>query len=202
MILRSLLLVVAAAEAFLVPAGPCSVAGAAPGFITSKLHATAAVDLSGAVALVLESVDTRQIPAENVVQALESLEQKAQAVRQQDVDGLNWELVFSSQLSKGYMPVREVICFDISNGKISLSTTFGPGIPLGGIQGTCSWQEPEGSQPGVVSFNLSKVLLGPIAFEKPGAKEAPPKTYSFFFSGDGVLAARSSNGGVAVLKKV
>lgn len=47
-----------------------------------------------------------------------------------EVEGL-WELVFSTQLPSGYMPVREVIGFYPSRDQITIDTTVGP-LPLGG----------------------------------------------------------------------
>lgn len=47
-----------------------------------------------------------------------------------DVEG-TWELVFSTQLKSGYMPVRELIQFYPSRQKILIDTKAGP-LPLGG----------------------------------------------------------------------
>lgn len=47
-----------------------------------------------------------------------------------EVEGA-WELIFSTQLSSGYMPVREIIGFFPSRNEIAIDTTIGP-LPLGG----------------------------------------------------------------------
>lgn len=47
-----------------------------------------------------------------------------------DVEGA-WELIFSTQLGSGYMPVREVIGFYPSREELAIDTTIGP-LPLGG----------------------------------------------------------------------
>ncbi|CAM9527356.1 unnamed protein product, partial [Choristocarpus tenellus] len=47
-----------------------------------------------------------------------------------DIEG-SWELIFSTQLSSGYMPVQEIIGFFPSRGVITLDTNAGL-LPLGG----------------------------------------------------------------------
>lgn len=47
-----------------------------------------------------------------------------------DVEG-SWELVFSTQLKKGYMPIRELVGFYPSREKASIDAAAGP-LPIGG----------------------------------------------------------------------
>lgn len=94
------------------------------------------------------------------------------------------------------MPVKEVITFNTAGGTMDLVTTFGP-LPLAGIQGTCTWLPADST----VSFRLDTIMLGPLRFAKPGAAEAEPKTYRFFYADGSIAAARSSAGSLSLLKR-
>lgn len=48
----------------------------------------------------------------------------------QDVEG-SWELVFSTQLKSGYMPIRELVGFYPSREEATIDTNAGP-LPIGG----------------------------------------------------------------------
>lgn len=43
----------------------------------------------------------------------------------------SWELVFSTQLKSGYMPIRELVGFYPSREEASIDATAGP-LPIGG----------------------------------------------------------------------
>lgn len=47
-----------------------------------------------------------------------------------DVEG-SWQLVFSTQLAKGYMPIRELVGFYPSREEATIDATAGP-LPIGG----------------------------------------------------------------------
>ena len=49
---------------------------------------------------------------------------------EEDVEG-SWEIVFSTQLKKGYMPIRELVGFYPSREEASIDATAGP-FPMGG----------------------------------------------------------------------
>jgi hypothetical protein len=109
------------------------------------------------------------------------------------------------QLSKGYMPVKELIKFDLEQQKVELNTSFGP-LPLGGVRGLCKWgsDASKGSKSAaVVSFCIDKVVFGPLEINKGGknGEPLPSKTYTFFYLLDGIAAARSSAGGIALLQQ-
>lgn len=96
------------------------------------------------------------------------------------------------------MPVKELITFDLEQQKVELNTTFGP-VPLGGVRGWCDWTE----KGAVVTFRADRIVFGPITINKAGkdGEAAPSKTYTFFYCQDGIAAARSSAGGIALLKQ-
>ena len=48
----------------------------------------------------------------------------------EDVEG-SWQLVFSTQLKKGYMPIRELVGFYPSREEATIDATAGP-LPIGG----------------------------------------------------------------------
>lgn len=48
----------------------------------------------------------------------------------EDVEG-SWELVFSTQLKSGYMPIRELVGFYPSREEASIDANAGP-LPIGG----------------------------------------------------------------------
>ena len=48
----------------------------------------------------------------------------------EDVEG-SWELIFSTQLKSGYMPIRELVGFYPSREEASIDATAGP-LPIGG----------------------------------------------------------------------
>jgi hypothetical protein len=112
---------------------------------------------------------------------------------------------FVDQLSNGYMPVKELIKFDLEQQRVELNTSFGP-LPLGGVRGQCQWgsDAAKGSKSAaVVSFCIDKIVFGPLTINKSGknGEPLPSKTYTFFHLQDGIAAARSSAGGIALLQQ-
>ena len=187
-LLLLLLLLLGTARAFVVPA-----AGAAAGARATALKASAVEPLLPPIA---QAASSRDAPVEEVNAALEALE-KAAAEKKltygpSDIEGA-WELVYSTQLSGGYMPVREVINFRPSTGKMEIVTDKA-GFPLGQIFGKCEWRA--GSEYDIYfSFERAKVFGIPIP------RKTPEKGYRFFYQDGGICCARSSNGGIALLKK-
>ncbi|CAM9761949.1 unnamed protein product [Pylaiella littoralis] len=110
-----------------------------------------------------------------------------------NVEG-SWELVFSTQLKSGYMPVREIVGFFPSREEATIDTTAGL-LPLGGIRGQCWWK---GGPENELEFSLTEVRLGPFKFSK---SKDQVKTYKFFANDQKVMAARSSAGGFALFSR-
>jgi hypothetical protein len=103
------------------------------------------------------------------------------------------------------MPVKELIKFDLEQQRVELNTSFGP-FPLGGVRGQCQWgaDAAKGSKSAaVVSFCIDKIVFGPLTINKSGTsgEPLPSKTYTFFYLQDGIAAARSSAGGIALLQQ-
>jgi hypothetical protein len=111
------------------------------------------------------------------------------------------------QLSKGYLPVKELITFDLEQQRVELNTSFGP-LPLGGVRGQCQLEcgsdaVKSSKSAVVVSFCIDKIVFGPLTINKAGknGEPLPSKTYTFFYLQDGIAAARSSAGGIALLQQ-
>ncbi|CAM9479218.1 unnamed protein product [Discosporangium mesarthrocarpum] len=160
----------------------------------SQLREGSDLDRTGNLETLLQAVSTREVNSKEVMQALETLSSTSTtAIQDYEIEG-SWELVFSTQLASGYMPVREVIGFFPSRSEVTLDTNAGP-IPLGGMRGACIWK---GGSENVLDFSLSTLLFGPVKVER-GHQEV--KSYSFFLAQDQILAARSSAGGIALLSR-
>eukprot|EP00904_Undaria_pinnatifida_P010635 jgi/Undpi1/6701/HiC_scaffold_20.g09180.m1 len=143
------------------------------------------------------AVDTRKVAAEEVSEALRILAEDSgppAAVSAEDVEG-SWQLVFSTQLKKGYMPIRELVGFYPSREEATIDATAGP-LPIGGMRGQCWWK---GGPENELAFSMGAVKLGPF---KLGKDKNEVKTYKFFVHDGKILAAKSSSGGFALLSRV
>ncbi|CBN75871.1 expressed unknown protein [Ectocarpus siliculosus] len=148
-------------------------------------------------AVLRTAVETRKVPMTEVSEALRVLAADGGsplACGAEDVEG-SWELVFSTQLKSGYMPIRELVGFYPSREEASIDATAGP-LPIGGMRGKCWWR---GGEENELAFMLGAVKLGPFKF---GKDKNEVKTYKFFVNDGKVLAARSSAGGFALLSRV
>ncbi|CAM9785307.1 unnamed protein product [Ectocarpus fasciculatus] len=143
------------------------------------------------------AVETRKVPMAEVSEALRVLAEDSGsplACGAEDVEG-SWELVFSTQLKSGYMPIRELVGFYPSREEASIDATAGP-LPIGGMRGKCWWR---GGEENELAFMLGAVKLGPLKF---GKDKNEVKTYKFFVNDGKILAARSSAGGFALLSRI
>jgi len=104
-----------------------------------------------------------------------------------------WELIFSTSFGSGYLPVAEIFTTLPSEGIARIDTTWGP-LPLGSILGASDWDEKTST----VTFTFNEIKLGPISIPK----QQDPKTYNFFWMNDELALAKSSAGGITLLKKV
>ncbi|GBF89511.1 hypothetical protein Rsub_02083 [Raphidocelis subcapitata] len=160
-------------------------------------------NLEECLSLLKTAATTKAVDPEIVEGALVWLEQNTAAGPAgggvQSVDG-SWRLVFSTSTGLRffqYIPVKEDLVIDTASKAISLESELGPFRFV--IGGAISGWRPES---GELDFQFSAVdilLFGnKIWTVNPATK---PKTYSFYFVGGRISAARSSAGGLSLLLK-
>ncbi|KAI8467993.1 MAG: hypothetical protein J3K34DRAFT_22794 [Monoraphidium minutum] len=155
--------------------------------------------MDSCLALLKNAATTKGVQPELVEGALVWLEDSVggQSSGVESIDG-SWRLVFSTSTSIRffqYIPVKEDLIVDTSKGAISLESEVGPfRFVIGGAIG--GWRAAAGE----LDFQFKQVdilLFGnKIWTVTPATK---PKTYTFFFVGNRVSAARSSAGGLSLL---
>ncbi|CAM9904412.1 unnamed protein product [Ectocarpus sp. 12 AP-2014] len=140
-------------------------------------------------AVLRTAVETRKaVPMAKVSEALRVLAEDGGsplACGAEDVEG-SWELVFSTQLKSGYMPIRELVGFYPSREEASIDAAAGP-LPIGGMRGKCWWR---GGEENELAFMLGAVKLGPFKF---GKDKNEVKTYKFFVNDGKQEAARGGS---------
>ncbi|CAM9774605.1 unnamed protein product [Scytosiphon promiscuus] len=151
----------------------------------------------GPAGVLRSAAETRKVPTMEVSEALRVLAEDSgppAVFGAEEVEG-SWELVFSTQLKSGYMPIRELVGFYPSREQASIDANAGP-LPLGGMRGQCWWK---GGLENELAFMLGAVKIGPFKFGKDNNEV---KTYKFIFNDGKILAAKSSSGGFALLSRV
>ncbi|KAF8071215.1 hypothetical protein HT031_001298 [Scenedesmus sp. PABB004] len=177
-------------------------AAAAPGPLPSEAEAVAAYraangeGLAPCLSLLKRAATDKSVAPQLVEGALAELE-RSHASPASSVDG-RWRLVFSTATSNRalqYIPVVEDLVIDLAAQTCALESVVGPFSfnIRGGVTGFAG---------GALDFQFTAVdilLLGrKIWTVTPKTK---PKTYTFFYEGEGIAAARSSAGGLALLRK-
>eukprot|EP00232_Nephroselmis_pyriformis_P022554 CAMPEP_0182855724 /NCGR_PEP_ID=MMETSP0034_2-20130328/2017_1 /TAXON_ID=156128 /ORGANISM="Nephroselmis pyriformis, Strain CCMP717" /LENGTH=203 /DNA_ID=CAMNT_0024986729 /DNA_START=1 /DNA_END=612 /DNA_ORIENTATION=- len=139
----------------------------------------------------------REGAADDVIAALDAMQEAAgQPVDKSLIEG-KWELVFSSSIGKvplvkGYMPVQEIITFEglgAENGFIRLDTDVLFGLTMSMYPGDVFNWDAERAE---LEFNFRK---------REGGEPSALKSWAFFYGDGEVLAARSSGTGLNVLRR-
>jgi hypothetical protein len=108
------------------------------------------------------------------------------------LEGL-WELVFTTLVPTGYLPVYEVTNFF----DFSVASSF-KGISLGKVTGKSEIMEA--NDPVVMSLTSTGFKIGFIDV-KFDPKKLKTKTYTFLYVDDELCVAKSSSGGYSILKR-
>jgi hypothetical protein len=151
-----------------------------------------AAESEAAAALVLQCAKTRDVPASQVVAALEQLERApCTTVCEEDLGGRH-ELIFSSAIAKvplvkGYMPNTEIITFDFQEKRLTLLIETLPFLP----------------QITVIGDDLRFDPSDNTATYRTGNKDKKSVWQFFHCDGlEGVVAARSSVTGLNIIRLV
>jgi hypothetical protein len=155
---------------------------------------------AGKLACLRAAVQSRQVPFDEVLSALEAAAAVATSASSKKdasriVEASQWEIVFQSRLPGGYMPVEEI--FQVDDGTMAMETRLNVGplaIPLGGMLGSCKWLPAENA----LDFKLDTACFGPLRVSM-GAKKESSLYYFQYFDAD-FSVARSSRGGLVLLK--
>mmetsp|Transcript_20801 Transcript_20801/g.30809 ORF Transcript_20801/g.30809 Transcript_20801/m.30809 type:complete len:193 (+) Transcript_20801:48-626(+) len=142
-----------------------------------------------------QAAKARSIKKDEILAELEKYERQPQTVDKSKIDGVQWEVLFSSKLPNGYMPITEMMTFDLSRNEAKLKSDF-KGFSLGGSEGSCDWIERNMLK---ICFDLVKI--GPFSFKKLGPKEKSTVIYTFFYLNNGIAGFRSSSGNAGILKQ-
>ncbi|KIY99646.1 hypothetical protein MNEG_8314 [Monoraphidium neglectum] len=155
--------------------------------------------MDSCLSLLKNAATTKSVSPELVEGALVWLEESTagESSGVESIDG-SWRLVFSTSTGLRffqYIPVKEDLVIDSKSGAISLESELGPfRFIIGGA--ISAWKPAKGE----LDFQFSSVdilLFGnKIKTLSPTTK---PKTYSFYFVGGRISAARSSAGGLSLL---
>ena len=143
----------------------------------------------------LDVVQYRNVSSSSIVQAISSLEGCVSSMPGQvdDIVG-DWQLIYSSLIPTGYLPLKEILQFypDFS----LTSSVFG--IPLGNVIGRSDIVSE--SSPIQLNLTTTEFHLGPIDIVYDLDK-VKPKLYTFLYVDGGVCVARSSLGGYSIFKR-
>ena len=136
----------------------------------------------------------RNVSKEIIIQAIQSIERESSSIAHKRVPKEflrgDWELVFSSLISSGYFPIKEVCSFYEG---FELNSSWGP-FSLGGFRGDSLISD----LPLVVEFQSRVFKLGPLTVKVP----PKPRSYRFLFIDDLIAVALSSSGGKTILQRV
>ncbi|KAF6256094.1 hypothetical protein COO60DRAFT_1531291 [Scenedesmus sp. NREL 46B-D3] len=154
--------------------------------------------LQPCLALLKKAATDKSVQPQLVEGALAYLEQ-SHPKPAADIDG-SWRLVFSTATSSRFMqyiPVQEDFVIQLGAKQCALESVVGPFSfnirgQITGWDGTT----------GAMDFQFTAVdvlLLGKQIWQV--TPKTKPKTYTFYFEDQGIAAARSSAGGLALLRK-
>lgn len=146
-----------------------------------------------------KAATTKTVPPEVLEGALVYLEQQGQKGPGSSVEG-TWRLVFGTTTKVRlfqYIPVVEDFVIDLPQGVLALESVVGPfSFVIGGV--VRSW-ESSGRK---LTFQFKQVdikLLGKKIWQVLPTTQ--PKVYTFFYIDDEISAARSSSGGVTLMRR-
>lgn len=156
-------------------------------------------ELSHCLDLLRTAAKQKSVAPEIVEGALIFLEQATPQKGPRSIDG-TWRLVFGTATKLRffqYIPVDEDFKVDLAGGTLALVSVIGPfGFNIKGK--VFGWE----AQSGVLDFQFNEVDVSfngsKIWTTQPKTKR---KTYTFYHVEGDVAAARSSAGGVALLRK-
>eukprot|EP00882_Tetradesmus_deserticola_P023403 GHRQ01025466.1.p1 GENE.GHRQ01025466.1~~GHRQ01025466.1.p1 ORF type:complete len:208 (+),score=91.69 GHRQ01025466.1:209-832(+) len=182
----------------------CRAAASTTAALPSEAEAVAAYQASTAgglqpcLALLKKAATEKSVQPQLVEGALAYLEQ-SHPKPAADIDG-TWRLVFSTATSRRflqYIPVQEDFVIQLGAKQCALESVVGPFSfnIRGQITG---WDGATGA----MDFQFTAVdilLLGKQIWRV--TPKTKPKTYTFYFEDQGIAAARSSAGGLALLRK-
>eukprot|EP00775_Hariotina_reticulata_P001960 gene1960-2287_t len=154
--------------------------------------------LDQCLAVLKKAAAEKSVPPQLVEGALAYLEQKS-GKPSKDISG-TWRLVFGTATSFRpfqYIPVQEDFVISLSNKQCSLESVVGPfNFNIRGQ--IAGWD----STTGAMEFQFTAVdilLLGKQLYQV--TPKTKPKTYTFFYQEQDIAAARSSTGGLALLRQ-
>lgn len=164
----------------------------------AKYLSSSGEGLEACLGLLKQAAADKSVKPELVEGALVHLEQNHPKPAA-NIDG-SWRLVFSTATSSRlmqYIPVQEDFVIQMGPQLCALESVVGPfkfNI-RGNITG---WNAATGA----MDFQFTAVDI--LLFDKQIWQVTPktkPKTYTFYYEGEGIAAARSSAGGLALLRK-
>ncbi|WIA12113.1 hypothetical protein OEZ85_012187 [Tetradesmus obliquus] len=164
----------------------------------AAFKAATADGLEPCLALLKRAAADKSVQPQLVEGALAYLEQ-SHPKPAADIDG-TWRLVFSTATSNRflqYIPVREDFVIQLGPKQCALESVVGPFAF--NIRGQIT---DFNSATGAMDFQFTAVdilLLGKQIWQV--TPKTKPKTYTFYYEGQGIAAARSSAGGLALLRK-
>eukprot|EP00878_Enallax_costatus_P008643 GHUV01009037.1.p1 GENE.GHUV01009037.1~~GHUV01009037.1.p1 ORF type:complete len:205 (+),score=60.25 GHUV01009037.1:143-757(+) len=175
-------------------AGPLSSEAAA----LSKYRSSNDEGLEPCLRLLKQAAADKSVQPELVEGALAYLEQNHPQPAA-DIDG-SWRLMFSTATSSRlmqYIPVQEDFLIQMGPKQCALESVVGPF--RFNIRGQIAgWNAASGA----MDFQFTAVDI--LLFNKQIWQVTPktkPKTYTFYYEGGGIAAARSSAGGLSLLRK-
>jgi hypothetical protein len=155
-----------------------------------SVYATSKSTLTATVEVLKQATLQRDVGASEVKNLLESAALGAkQKIDSKKLAG-QWELVYSSLLPSGYLPLKEVVDFY----GYTLTSAYGF-LPLGTIEGDSSITA---TAPLTVTFQNKSIRFGPVKMNM----KSDAKFYEFQYIDDAIAVAKSSSGGFSLLKKV
>ena len=132
----------------------------------------------------------KNVGKEEVKSAIIRLEEKGSTTTSQNLRG-RFELIYSSLIPSGYFPVSETANFF----GYSLTSKFGP-ISLGGFFG--DYEVMSETNPSIIRFTTTTAKFGPFTLKLKGKE----RSYTFLYSDGDIAVARSSTGGLTLLKRL
>ena len=148
--------------------------------------------LKQTITLLREASVNRTLKASIVNEGMTYLIENIKNEKPLSMDG-TWALLFSSKLTSGYLPVYEECKF---TDEYTIESRWGP-ISFGRFRGP---SRVTSLNPLIVEFVNTEYTLG--SFLKIPLKNQKYKSYTFYYNDDFIAVAKSSSGGLSLLKKV